>query len=444
MTASGKMGSVAILLLLTGLISPAAQSPVTDKPNVVLIMTDDMGYADIGSYGAPDIRTPNIDSLARDGVKLTDFYANGMSCTPTRAGLISGRYQQRYGLEAALLHAGSRDKERGLPPLNHSLPLLLKSSGYQTALIGKWHLGYQPEYSPRVHGFDFFYGFKNGEIDYYAHHYPQTKQPDLWENDTLVQQEGYLTDLITAKSLEFIDRNAGRPFFIDVAYNAPHTPFQVPDNPSAPPAPFSSTRADYAGIMERMDQGVGQILDRLRKHGLAYNTIVIFTNDNGGHPMSNSAPLFHRKFSAWEGGIRVPALIRWPARISPGRVSPQVGITMDLAASILAASGAAVPENARLEGINLFPILEEKTPIVARTLFWRTPAESTLLHQKAVRSGDWKLMIDGGQPFLFNVRTDLGERQDLFARQYDVAKRLRALLDEWERDVDSESKLSRQ
>jgi arylsulfatase A-like enzyme len=309
------------VLLLAALSSLAAQSPATTKPNVVLIMTDDMGYADISSYGATDIRTPNIDSLARDGVKLTDFYANGMSCTPTRAGLISGRYQQRYGLELALQHAGTRDQERGLPALNHSLPLLLRNNGYQTALIGKWHLGYRPEYSPRIHGFDYFWGFKNGEIDYYAHHYPSTGQSDLWENDTPIQYEGYLTDLITRKSLEFIDKNATRPFFIDIAYNAPHTPFQIPDNPSKPPAPGTSTRGDYAAIMERVDRGVGEILARLSKHGLTNNTIVIFTNDNGGVSMSSSAPLFHRKFSAWEGGIRVPALIRWPGRIPRGIVS---------------------------------------------------------------------------------------------------------------------------
>lgn len=410
-----------------------------DKPNVVLIMTDDMGYADIGSYGATDIRTPNIDSLARDGVKLTDFYANAMSCTPTRAGLISGRYQQRYGLELALEHAGTRDQDRGLPALNHSLPLLLKRNGYETALIGKWHLGYRPEYSPRVHGFEYFYGFKNGAIDYYAHHHPQAGQRDLWENETPVQHEGYLTDLITRKSLEFIDQNARRPFFIDVAYNAPHTPFQVPDNPSKPPAPGTSTRRDYAAIMERVDRGVGEILERLSKYGLTNNTIVIFTNDNGGVSMSSSAPLFHRKFSAWEGGIRVPALIRWPGRIPRGSVSGQVGITMDLTASILAASRAAVPESARLEGVNLFPVLEGKAPLATRTLFWRT-AGGTNLHQKAVRSGDWKLLVDGRQTFLFNVRTDPGERQDLSARENDVVQRLRGLLAEWERDVDAEAK----
>jgi arylsulfatase A len=427
-------GSAAVLLL-AGLAAPAAQSPGSDKPNVVLIMTDDMGYADIGTYGATDIRTPNIDSLARDGVKLTDFYANAMSCTPTRAGLISGRYQQRYGLEFALADAGTRDGNRGLPALNHSLPLLLKKNGYATALIGKWHLGYKPEYSPRVHGFDYFYGQKSGVVDYYTHAHPVTGQPDLWENETLVHHNGYLTDLITRKAVDFV-ANTERPFFLDVAYNSPHSPFQVPDKPSAPPAPGTATRADYAAMIERVDRGVGEILQTLNKHGLTNNTIVIFTNDNGGVFLSNNRPLSGRKFSAWEGGIRVPAVIRWPGRIPHGKVSEQVGITMDFTASILAASHAVVPENARLEGINLFPILEGKAPLVSRTLFWRTAGVN--LYQKAVRSGDWKLLVNGAQTLLFNVRTDPGERQDLSSRQNDVVKRLRGLIAEWERDVDAE------
>jgi arylsulfatase A-like enzyme len=352
--------------------------------------------------------------------------------------LISGRYQQRYGLEFALADVGTRDGDRGLPALGHSLPLLLKKNGYATALIGKWHLGYKPEFSPRAHGFEYFYGLKSGVVDYYAHAHPVTGQPDLWENETLVRRDGYLTDLITRKAVDFVADNAGRPFFLDVAYNAPHSPFQVPDRPSAPPAPRVATRADYAAMLERVDRGVGEILQALTKHRLANNTIVIFTNDNGGVPMSDNGPLSGRKFSAWEGGIRVPALIRWPGRIPRGKVSPQVGITMDLTASILAASHSAVPENARLEGINLFPILEGQAPPMTRTLFWRTAGVDP--HQKAVRSGDWKLIVHGRQTLLFDVRTDPVERQDLSSSQNEVVTRLRSLLADWERDVDAERK----
>lgn len=441
----------AAAVLLITFSTTGIQQSQADRPNVVLIMTDDAGYADIGSYGAPDIRTPNIDSLARDGVRLTDFYANAMSCTPTRAGLISGRYQQRYGVEFVLAAPGVPGSEGGLPPLMHSLPLLMKANGYATALVGKWHLGYTPEFSPRAHGFDLFFGYKSAAIDYYTHFTTRpsegaqftSAQPDLWENDSLVKQDGYMTDLITRRSVEFINQNATRPFFIDIAFNAPHSPTQRPDDPARASVSANATRADYAAVMERVDRGVGEILQTLRTRGLEQNTIVIFTNDNGGIGLSHSGPLFHRKFSAWEGGIRVPALIRWPDRIPAGTVSTQVGITMDLTASILAATATPVPSNTQLEGINLFPILQRQAPEVERTLFWRTAGPSPVnMNQKAVRSGDWKLMIDGAvtRIFLFNVKADPGERQDWFARRPDIVQRLQQLLTEWEGDVNAEAK----
>ena len=441
----------AVALLLITCSVTGFQQPPANRLNVVVIMTDDAGYADTGTYGAPDIRTPNIDSLARDGVKLTDFYANAMSCTPTRAGLISGRYQQRYGLEFVLPAPNLPGADRGLPALAHSLPLLLKKHGYATALVGKWHLGYKPEFSPRAHGFDLFFGYKSAAIDYYTHVTTRpsegaqfsSAEPDLWEDDTPVEQDGYMTDLIARRAVEFIDQNGSRPFFLDIAFNAPHSPTQRPDMALPSPAPGSATRGDYAAVMERVDRGVGEILEALRRRDLEKNTLVIFTNDNGGVGLSHSAPLFHRKFSAWEGGIRVPALLRWPGRIPAGTVSGQVGITMDITASILAATATPVPSDARLEGINLLPILEAKAPHVERTLFWRTAGPAPVnMNQKAVRSGDWKLLIDGAvtRIFLFNVKTDPGERQDWFGRRPDIAQRLRRLLTEWERDVDADAR----
>jgi arylsulfatase A-like enzyme len=441
---------VGILALVTFFFSSAmyaaAQSADPARPNVVLIMTDDMGWADIGSYGAPDIRTPNIDSLARDGVKFTDFYSNGVLCTPTRAGLMSGRYQQRYGLEIALPNEGAPEADRGLPATGRTLPRLLRNNGYATALVGKWHLGYKAEYSPNTHGFDYFFGLKSGYHDYYTHHSGNGK-PDLWENDRPIEATGYMTDLITERAVKFIEQTAGRPFFIDVAYNAPHWPYQVPDKPSVAPNngrhvmpgdPTTSTRADYVAMVERVDRGVGEVLRALERRGVANSTIVIFTNDNGGEWLASNAPLFNRKLTVWEGGIRVPALIRWPGRIQAGKVSDQVGITMDLTASILAATGTAVPVEARLEGINLMPILEGRAPEVERTLFWRTTTGNR--SQKAVRRGDWKVVIDGTHTFVFNIRADISERQDLASRRQDIAQKLQPLLADWERDVDAEAK----
>jgi arylsulfatase A-like enzyme len=418
-----------------------------DRPNIVLIMTDDLGWADLGSYGATDLRTPNIDSLARDGIRLTDFYANGVLCSPTRAGLISGRYQQRYGIESALPSSARPGADRGLPVSAGSLPQLMRTAGYATALVGKWHLGLLPEFSPGAHGFDYFFGLKAGFHDYYRHT-DGDGNPDLFENDAAVEVAGYTTDLITERAVKFIEQNARRSFFIDVSYNAPHWPYQIPGHASVaggngrhlmPHDEPTSTRADYVAMVEHVDRGVGEILRTLDRLQLDLNTIVLFTNDNGGEWLSSNGPLFNRKWTVWEGGIRVPALARWPGRIPAGKVSDQVGITMDLAASILAVAGARVPPEARHEGVNLFPIWEGKEPEVERTLYWRTSVGGRT--QKAVRSGDWKLVLDGGHTFVFNVRTDIGERVDLAGRRQDIARKLRPLLDAWERDVDGEAKL---
>jgi arylsulfatase A-like enzyme len=349
-------------------------------------------------------------------------------------------------MEVALGHAASPAGERGLPATGRSLAQLLKNHGYATALVGKWHLGYKPEFSPRAHGFDYFFGLKSGYHDFYRHNDGNGK-PDLWENDAPIDVAGYTTDLITERALTFIEQHANRPFFIDVAYNAPHWPYQPPDRPSIargnaahlmPGDADTSTRADYVAMVERVDRGVGEILRSLDRLKLAGNTIVIFTNDNGGEWLSNNGPLFNRKWTVWEGGIRVPALIRWPGRIPSGTVSDQVGITMDLTASILSATGATVPPETRLDGVNLFPIWEGKAPKTERTLFWRTSAGGH--SQKAVRSGDLKLVIDGNHTFVFNVRSDAGERHDLARQRQDVAQKLRALLADWERDVDAEAK----
>ena len=440
---------VAALVLLVG-IAPAvpsrAQAPA-DRPNVVLIMTDDGGYGDLPSYGGRDLRTPHIDRLVREGVRLTDFYANGATCTPTRAGLISGRYQQRVQLEYPLGAQAEVDRDRGLTPTGRSLPQLLKNAGYATALVGKWHLGWKPEYAPTRHGFDYFFGFKSGYIDYYQHSGGDSpNNSDLFENDDAVSVPGYLTDLITDRSIRFIEQSAKRPFFIDVAYNAPHWPYQVPDHPTVARdrarhlGPFddsTGTRADYVRMLERVDDGVGRILATLDRLGLRRNTIVIFTNDNGGEWLSRNGPLFQHKGTVWEGGIRVPAIVRWPGRIPAGTVSRQVGITMDLTASILAAARVSVPADAALEGIDLLPVLARRAPVVERTLFWRV---SGARPQRAVRSGNWKLLFDGSRAMLFDLRTDVGEREDLIAAHTDVARRLRARLDAWTADVDAEAK----
>jgi len=428
--------------------SPAAGQARSSKPNVVLIITDDVGHGDVGSYGSTDIATPNIDGLARDGVKLTDFYANGPLCSPTRAALVSGRYQQRAAVEVPYGHARSASAEKGLPANGRSLPALLKTNGYATALLGKWHLGYRPDRSPNAHGFDYFFGFKSGYIDYYQHT-DGAGRPDLFENERPIKVTGYMTDLITEHTVGFIRQNAARPFFVEVAFNAGHWPYQRPDQPSTargnathlmPYDDSTSTREDYVSMVERADQGIGQILRTLDELGLRENTLVIFTNDNGGEWLSSNAPFFHRKWTLWEGGIRVPAILRWPGRIPAGKVSSQVGITMDLSATVLAATGTTVPPGTDLDGVDLLPVLEGRVPEFERTLFWRTSIGG--FRQRAVRSGDWKMLIDGTAVMVFDVRKDPTERDDLASHRQDVAHRLMPLLRAWEADVNADAKLA--
>jgi arylsulfatase A-like enzyme len=395
-----------------------------------------------------DARTPNLDRLAREGVRFTHAYANGPNCSPTRAGLIAGQYQQRYGLEWPL-GAMPGDSARGLPATGATLPALLKKNGYATGLVGKWHLGFKPEFGPNAHGFDEFFGFLSGAVGYYTHR-RFDGAPDLYENTTPADVPTYLTDEITTRALSFIERRSRQPFFLEVAYNAVHWPFDPPDMPAAarhhvpqplpgaPPLyqgpttrPTAPTRADYVRMLERADVGVGQILTALDRRGIAKNTLVIFTNDNGGEWLSRNAPLRNRKHTLWEGGIRVPLIIRWPGHLPANKTSAQVAITMDLTASILAATRSAVPTTHKLDGIDLFPGVSGRSQIIERQLFWRTARPH---QQRAVRSGRWKLVQDGINFYLFDVVVDPGETNDLTAAHPERVRQLSAAIDEWEKN----------
>ena len=435
-----------VVLASLVLVAPIDAQRDADRPNVVLIMMDDLGYGDLGSYGAPDARTPNIDRLAREGVRLTDAYANGAVCTPTRAALMTGRYQQRYGLEWVVTPT---DTMAVLPITGTSLPALLEGNGYATALFGKWHLGFRRDHGPLAHGFDTFFGFLEGAHDYYV--------GGLYEDTTLVRPRGYLTDEITDRSVAFIERHRSGPFFLEVAYNAPHWPFQPPNRPPRdtverrglalrqfPMDARPATRADYLLMLERADEGVGRILAALERAGLTRNTLVIFTNDNGGEWLSRNAPFFHRKGTLWEGGIRVPLIMRWPGRLPAGTSSAQVALTMDVTASILSATGTKPPPSYRPDGIDLLPVLRGSVAPIERTVFWRLPARGQpslapdSRQQRVVRAGDMKLLVEGASFFLFDLARDPGERDDLAAQRPDVVRSLWALIQEWERSVDEE------
>ena len=432
--------------LLLAISMPLGAGAV-EKPNVIFILVDDMGYGDLGAFGATDLQTPHLDRMAREGVKLTDTYAAAPVCTPTRIAFLTGRYQQRTGIEWAFGGKGTP----GLPTSETSVARMVKKSGYATGLMGKWHMGGTPETGPNAHGFDEFFGHLGPNIDFYTHRevIPRRGLPDLYENEELVEKDGYMTDLITERSVDFIERHAGKPFFLFVSYNAPHWPFQPPNRRwvATGDTRLEGTREDYNGMVERIDDGVGEILDVLEQKGLASNTLVIFTSDNGGERLSRTAPFFNHKATLWEGGIRVPGLVRWPKRLAAGKISDQQVITMDFSATILAATGSTPPEGRSLDGIDIVPILSGEKPQQERVFYWRIPflgeCNPQLPYwqcsiQKAVRKGHWKYVLDGVEQvdMLFDLRTDPSERQTLTYEKPEVVEELKRLIASWEQNVD--------
>jgi arylsulfatase A-like enzyme len=423
---------VAIVAAKSGCaVSP--ESPPSRPPNLLLILVDDLGYGDLGCYGGKEIRTPHIDRLAKDGVRLTDCYAAAPVCSPTRAALITGRYPQRAGFEWVVRY---QEKQRGLPASEASLPRLLKKNGYATGLFGKWHLGYRPEFGPNAHGFDNFFGFLAADLDYYSHR-DALGDPGLYENTKLVARKGYLTDLITERSLAFLKQHAAEPFFLEVAYNAPHWPFQPPGKPDdvrneVTYGPETGTREDYVKMVEYLDTCVGKVLAEVDRLELAKDTLVIFTNDNGGDRLSDNGPLFHGKYSLWEGGIRVPCIVRQPDVIPAGASCAQPIITMDLTATILAVAGVKPPTAKPLDGEDVLPVLTGKKAGSERTFFWRLQRPGELIGQRAARRGKWKYVLDREVELLFDLEADIGERRTLAFQHPEKVNELRKALIEWE------------
>lgn len=412
----------------------AAQPP---KPNIVFILADDLGYSDLGCYGARDIKTPNIDGLARQGVRLTDFYANGPVCTPTRCALMTGRYQQRIGGLEWAIPPGK--KHLGLPAQEKTIATMLREAGYATAMAGKWHLGYTEDRAPNAHGFDRFFGLLSGNHDYFTHR-ENNGEADLYLDTTPVVMQGYSTYLIKQHALEFLDVVKDKPFFLYVAFNAPHWPNQGPDDGDRQVTLkewAQGTRETYVKMVEAMDASIGEILAALDQHGLAKNTLVVFTSDNGGDKFSRNGPLAKGKGTLWEGGIRVPCIARWPGKLPSGKESSQVGITMDWSATILKLAGAKPPKDRPFEGINLLPILAGDQRIKKRTLFWRRVGPNFVETHRAVRDGNWKFIDEpDGRQYLYNLAKDIGETTNLSTNQPSRVARLKKLLDKWESEVD--------
>ena len=411
-------------------------------PNIVFIVADDLGYADLGCYGGRDASfgpvSPVLDGLAARGLKLTQGYSNSPVCSPTRFALMTGRYQYRLrGAAEEPINSKSRGSTTlGLPPEHPTLPSLLRDAGYRTALMGKWHLGYPPAFSPLRSGYDEFFGPMSGGVDYFTH-CSSTGQHDLYLGDAEQQEDGYLTDLITDHGLDFVRRMAGgarsgTPFFLSLHYTAPHWPWETRDDEALAQEVkgnlfhlHGGNIDTYRRMIHHMDEGIGRLMDLLRAEGLERDTLVVFTSDNGGERFSDNWPLVGGKMDLTEGGIRVPWIAHWPAVIAPGSTSTQTCMTMDWSATMLDAAGATAAASHPLDGRSLMPLLRDATWHDEQPLFWRMNHRG----QRAMRHGPWKYLRVDGHDYLFNLPQDERERANLAARE---PARLAALRDAWE------------
>jgi arylsulfatase A-like enzyme len=431
----GSSVGAASLLLTTPL--RAASGPPSGLPNIVFIMADDLGFADVGVYGHGDIKTPNIDRLAKRGVRFTQAYANSAVCSATRLALITGRYQYRLrlGLEEPLGPA----LDVGLPPAHPTLPSLLKKLGYGTTLVGKWHLGAFPTFGPLKSGYDHFYGFRSGAVDYFSHIDPGGNK-DFWNDDVPIEKNGYMTELLGDRAVHVVEQYAKtkQPFFMSLHFNAPHWPWEAPGD-AAESKRIAGTRLfdfdggtlkTYQGMVEAMDMQIGRVMKTLEQQRLTNNTMVIFTSDNGGERFSDVWPFSGQKTELLEGGLRIPSIISWPARLPKNTITAQMSMSMDWLPTLLAVVGGAPDPAYPTDGINLLPYIMGAAP-VSRKLYWRYKSN----HQRAMRDGDYKYLKILDNTYLFNVMDDPLERANLKERLPEVYQRLASDWQQWNRDM---------
>jgi arylsulfatase A-like enzyme len=416
------------------------------RPNILFILADDLGYGDLSCYGRPDYQTPHLDRLATQGVRFVNAYSASPVCTPTRCAFITGRYpaRTRVGLEEPLTERselGEKVKTLGLPPEHPTIASLLKRNGYQTALIGKWHLGYLPNFGPLQSGFDEFFGIMSGATDFFTHK-DMTGDADLYEGKVPVERIGYTTEMLTQRAVEYVSnrrrgQGRGNAFYLSLHYTAPHWPWEGPHDQDVSRAlgrgydgfTAGGSLKTYAAMMKSLDYGIGEVLRALDRAGMARNTLVIFTSDNGGERFSYNWPFRGQKFSLWEGGIRVPAIVRWPGMVPVGVVTQQAAITMDWTSTMLAA-GNAKPDSAYpLDGNDLLPVIRGTQPTYERTFFWRTS------EQDAVLNGHWKYLKDGKEEYLFDLSVDEREQANYRELNPTMFTKLRNKFKNWESTV---------
>jgi arylsulfatase A-like enzyme len=426
----------------------------TAPPNLIFILADDLGWADLGCYGSTEIRTPNLDRLASEGIRFTHAYAGSCWCSPTRFGLYTGRNPGRLeaGLEEPLR---TRSEAMGIPHDHPTLPSILVENGYETAMFGKWHCGWLPWYSPVRAGFQTFFGNLDGAMDYFEH-IGTLGEPDLWEGETPVEMTGYYTDMVSERSAEFVADEREQPFYLQINYTAPHWPWEGRGDADVGAAiradyeegrvPFpllhrdAGSLAKYAELVEAMDDGIGLVLDALASAGRTDHTIVMFCSDNGGERWSKNWPFVGEKGDLTEGGIRVPFIVRWPEAVSPAQVSDRPNITMDWTATMLDAAGAEPHPDYPLDGVSLLPWLVEGADYPEHDLFWRIASQGAMRRGRfkylrdgrdRARMGDWPRSYakEGHYELLYDVTVDGREMAEISRHHPGVVAEMRAAWD---------------
>jgi arylsulfatase A-like enzyme len=412
------------------------------RPNIIFILADDLGYADLGCYSGRGFDgagresvSPHLDALAADGMKFTQGYSNSPVCSPTRFALMTARWQYRLrgALDEPIKSSSKGSTTLGLPPEVPTLPSLLKEAGYRTALIGKWHLGYPPHFGPLKSGYEEFFGPMSGGVDYFTH-CAFSGEHDLYFGEEEKHEEGYLTDLLSQRAIDYVQRDRDdEPFFLSLHYTAPHWPWETRDDAHVAPDVAKNlfhlhggNIHSYRKMIHHMDEGIGHLVDALRKSGQLDNTLIVFTSDNGGERFSDNWPLVGGKMDLTEGGIRVPYIAHWPAAIAPGRVSAQQCLTMDWSATMLALGGAELPDGHALDGVSLADHLRGGDAF-DRPLYFRMNHRN----QRAHRSGNWKYLKVDEHEYLFNIPADERERANLASREPERLAQMRAAWEAW-------------